>query len=460
MSVESNLEQFGVAEVIVSLKDVAPGATAGLAATEFQQQNLARYFTTSERSTRSLLAAASNKPHPGAYRVYEHLGIVLGTVNRMGWQGLKTDSRIASVDDAPKLSLIQPIRPIAAVAAPTTGPTWGIQKLAIPKLWDLGYRGRGMRIGHLDTGIDGKHPAFPQGAIAAFAEFDVLGNEVHKPKVTDSGDHGTHTAATLVGRPVKNFQFGVAPEAALYSAKVIEGGDVLARVLGGLNWCLGQQVQILSLSLGFRGYDPSFLPLIEALRARGVLPVVAVGNEGPGTSRSPGNYDNVLSVGATDNRDRVADYSSSQPFTRPLDPLVPDLVGPGSGVISALPGGGYQTLSGTSMATPHIAGLAALLWQAVPTATAIQIEQAILQSCRRPAAMPQNRSNRGMPDALSALKILNPSAVTKPKLKAAPKAKQPAAKSAPAKQVAQTKSMPRKPAQPKARQKKPKSTRR
>jgi len=168
------------------------------------------------------------------------------------------------------------------------------------------------------------------------------------------------------------------------------------------------------------------------------LPVVAVGNEGVDTSRSPGNYDNVLSVGASDRRNRVATYSSSQSIQRPQDPLVPDLVGPGSDVISAQPGKGYQLLSGTSMATPHIAGLAALLWQAAPTATHAEIERAILQSCKRPPSMPQGRANRGFPDALEALKILNPSAAAKPKPSASGKkpvaaAKKKAAQPGPAK---------------------------
>ena len=112
MSVEATLEQFGVAEVIVSLQAVPPGGMEGLAAaTEVKQRNLAQYFTTSDRATRSLLAATSNKPAPGPYRVYEHLGLVLGTVNKSGWAGLKADPQVADVEDAPQFSLIHPIRP-------------------------------------------------------------------------------------------------------------------------------------------------------------------------------------------------------------------------------------------------------------------------------------------------------------------------------------------------------------
>ena len=132
----------------------------------------------------------------------------------------------------------------------------------------------------------------------------------------------------------------------------------------------------------------------------------AVGNEGPGTSRSPGNYDDVLSVGAIDKNLLVADFSSSQKFTRPKNPLVPQLVAPGVGVISAKPGGGYQEMDGTSMATPHIAGLAALLMSAKPTKTADEVEKAIYASCQMQPGMLQSRANRGVPNAIRALDLL------------------------------------------------------
>jgi subtilisin family serine protease len=125
-----------------------------------------------------------------------------------------------------------------------------------------------------------------------------------------------------------------------------------------------------------------------------MLPVIAVGNEGAGTSRSPGNYPKALSVGAHDEHGAVADFSSSQRFQRRSQPLVPDLVGPGVAVVSADQGGGWHELSGSSMATPHVAGLAALLLQARPDATVDQLERAILTSATL-GAMDRERANRG-----------------------------------------------------------------
>jgi subtilisin family serine protease len=192
----------------------------------------------------------------------------------------------------------------------------------------------------------------------------------------------------------------------LASAAVIEGGQVVARVLGGMDWCVGQGVRVLSMSLGLRGSVNDFLPLTQILRARSVLPVFAVGNEGPGTSRSPGNYAESLSVGASDRGNNIADFSSSQRFRRARDPIVPDIVAPGLDVLSAKPGGGYQSMSGSSMATPHIAGLAALLFEANPAATVDQVEAAILDASHLEPGWSPERAGRGVPDARRALKIL------------------------------------------------------
>ena len=117
-----------------------------------------------------------------------------------------------------------------------------------------------------------------------------------------------------------------------------------------------------------------------------------------------------------------ASFSSSQRFLRRRDPLVPDLVGPGVDVISCVPGG-YARMSGTSMATPHIAGLAALLFQAKPTATADQVERAIFASCQLPAGMSSERANRGVPDGPRALAALLGTPATAPRAARSKKAK-------------------------------------
>jgi subtilisin family serine protease len=329
---------------------------------------------------------------------------MLGNINRDGLAALRRESSVVAVTGAPELSLIRPRAKSLAKAAGQTA--WGLDFLGIPEMWEKGFRGKGVIVAHLDTGADGKHPALKK-AIVKFAQFDNLGNEVKPaPDPFDSDEHGTHTAATIAGRPVKGFAMGVAPEAGLLSAMVIEGGNVIARVLGGMNWAIENEAKVLSMSLGIRGWVEDWVPIIQTLRARGVLPVIAVGNEGAGTSRSPGNYAESLSVGALDQSGAVADFSSSQKFLREKDPVVPDLVAPGVGIKSAVPKGGFAVMDGSSMATPHIAGLAALLFGASPGATVDQIEDAIFKSCKLLPGMTDLRAGRGAPNGPRALAIL------------------------------------------------------
>jgi subtilisin len=335
-------------------------------------------------------------------RQFDALGVVLGDVHKDGLDQLTRNPRVKYVGTSLNVSLIRPIDTTDAKLTAST--TWGIERLRVPHLWQAGYTGEGVRVGHLDTGVDGTHPAL-RAAVKGFLFTDADGFEVPGVAPFDTDAHGTHTAGTICGRAVNGKFIGVAPDAGLYSAAVIEGGNVVARILAGLDWVVRQQVKIVSISLGLRGWEDSFLELMIALRDRGILPVVAVGNEGPGTSRSPGNYPNVLSVGAISEANGVPDFSSSDMFSTPTTRIVPDLVAPGVAVVSAKAGGGYAQSRGTSMATPHIAGLAACLWQAKPNATADEIEMAIERSCTL-GNLPQERANLGVPDAVVAYERL------------------------------------------------------
>jgi subtilisin len=396
-SVQDQLKAFGVARVMCVLR--AAGAAAAVDASAVE-----KHFTMSELAPVAQLAAAIKKrvKTPSVIH-YPNLGVALGTVDRAGFQRLRADKQhVANVVAAPQLSMIRPTR--AAAAKLTTKHTWGIEALGVPKLWDQGFKGDGILVGHCDTGIDGAHAAL-KDAIASYAVFDDLGRQMKKPPkpAVDTGEHGTHTAGTIAGRPVNGKCIGVAPGAKLASATVIEGGDTTARVLGALDWCVSLGVRIVSMSLGIRGVGEEWRAITQVLRAKNILPIYAVGNEGPGTSRFPGNYPESLSVGAIDRNHKIADFSSSQRFARQDDPVVPDIVGPGVEILSAMPGGGYQEMDGSSMATPHIAGLAALLLQARPNATANDVETAIFQSCKLFPGLSPERAGKGLPNAVQAL---------------------------------------------------------
>jgi subtilisin len=402
--IEQQIAALGYAKVIVALKPDAAGLAAGASLISVGMGLQAFFLSPDRQRSLTFAALASNAP-PTPMRVYPHLGLAYGLVDAGGVRSLLEDNRVARIAEAAELSLIRPVTVAAVLPKTSSDATWGLKRLNVPTMWAHGYDGTGVIVGHLDTGVDGTHPALA-GAISDFAEFDFSGNQVQATVPHDSGEHGTHTAGTIVGRLTERGAFGVAPGARLASALVIEGGQVIPRILAGMEWLVSKKVRILSMSAGLRGTTDAFQEIVNALRNNGVLPIFAVGNEGVDTSRSPGNYANVLSVGACAENGTVADFSSSQKFARAEDPVVPDLVAPGVGVLSSIPAGKFAIMDGTSMATPHVAGLAALLLQAKPTATTDEIEAAILGSCLRPPSMPDNRANRGIPDAVRALQIL------------------------------------------------------
>ncbi len=437
-NIEQQLSATGEAQIIVMLAPPRAGLAAAVtAAAVAPSSDLLSCFKLTENSRWSMLArsmpfaaratgrtaaaaAAVARPQPTPVRVFKNLNVLIGNVDRAGLQAVAGHNEVVKITGTPRISLIAPTRKAAAKL--TTANTWGIERLRVPALWKQGLSGKAVKVAHLDTGVDGKHPALKSGAIAQFVQFDFVGNRVNPDPVPfDSGEHGTHTAGTIAGRPVQNKSIGVAPGAQLLSAMVIEGGDDVSRVLGGLDWAIENKPGVLSMSLGFPGIVNDFIDIFGVLRQHDILPCIAVGNEGPATSRSPGNYTDVVSVGACDINNQVADFSSSQRFDRPENPLVPDLLAPGVNVISAKPGGAFQAMDGTSMATPHTAGLSALLREAAPNRTAAEIEDAIYQSCKLPAGIPADRGNRGIPDAVAAFKLLTgidldaaPAASTKP----------------------------------------------
>jgi subtilisin family serine protease len=406
--VEEELRAREVTQAIVILER----DTVAAASTSFSSQAklLESHFVLDERSWSASLARVRSRASASLawnrrskVRTFQNIGVVLGDIHADGLAALRSHPAVRYVASSVSLSLIRPVHAVDTALEATT--TWGIDTLGLSDLWAAGWTGKGISVGHIDTGVDKSHPAL-QDAVAQFLMTDDEGFPVPNAPARDTDRHGTHTAGTIAGRPVNGRRVGVAPDAMLYSAAVIEGGNTVARILAGLDWAAGNSVKVVSMSLGVRGYRNDFYEIMRTLRDRGILPVVAVGNEGPGTSRSPGNYDVVLSIGACDQNRAVADFSSSESFSQPIPRQVPDLIAPGVGVISAKVGGGFLSMDGTSMATPHIAGLAAVLWEARQNATLDQIRDAIVQSCVLPAADTAERAGRGVPNGPRAYELL------------------------------------------------------
>jgi len=280
------------------------------------------------------------------------------------------------------------------------GQAWGLQRLNLQACWQRGFTGAGVRVGHLDTGVDGNHPALSDRVIG-FMEFDKEGCPVQGAQPRESGSHGTHTAGIICGKYV-----GAAPDAELCSGMVIEGGKCLVRVQAGLDWMLGCKVRVLCLFLGIPFNNPVFKIKLNCLKETGVLVIAPIGNRGSGHTCSPADYPGVLAVGAMNPMDRVAHFSGSGVFRRVSDYIKPNLVAPGTNILSSAPGGGFRLHSGTSMAAAYVAGIAAILFQAKPEATAVEVEQAILRTCTPLPESNELRCGRGLINPVKALDIL------------------------------------------------------
>ncbi|MEX1020936.1 MAG: S8 family serine peptidase [Litorilinea sp.] len=305
------------------------------------------------------------------------------------------------------------------------GVTWGLEHLEIPNLWSRS-RGRDISVGVLDTGVYGNHPAL-NGRVRDFVVIDPLGRRISAAPMFDGGIHGTHVCGTIAGgRTPEGVAIGVAPEADLYVAGVLMGDSTLRTLFEGIDWAVEKGVDIINMSLGFNYHEPMFTKVFEILIDQyEILPVVSVGNEYLGNSSSPGNSHNALAVGAVEKMGRnkvdVAFFSSGASLVFPTDEenkvvTKPDVVAPGVQVFSCIPpmlrpGGAflYTYMNGTSMASPHVAGLAALLMGAHPKASVPEIVQAIKETSRHPggeAARPDNRWGYGLIDPKEAMAAL------------------------------------------------------
>ncbi|MFI5867770.1 S8 family peptidase [Streptomyces sp. NPDC051546] len=298
------------------------------------------------------------------------------------------------------------------------------RQIGADKAWAAGYDGTGVKIAILDTGIDTGHPDLA-GRVLAAADFSESGS------TADRYGHGTHVASIAAGTGAKSGgkYKGVAPGAKLLNGKVLgdDGFGSDSGILAGIEWAAAQGAQVVNLSLGgpdAPGVDPVEAAVNQLSADKGILFAVAAGNDGksgPGTIDSPGSADAALTVGGVDKADVLADFSGTGP--RADDGAVkPDVTAPGVGITAAAAVGsaierkvgqnpaGYLTLSGTSMATPHAAGAAALLKQQHPTWTGAQIK-GILTGSAEPG--PYNAFQQGT-GRISAGRALGQSVVAEP----------------------------------------------
>jgi serine protease AprX len=355
--------------------------------------------------------------------------------------------RLAGLDEVETI-LFDPTRPMLEAesevparrarhrtAGVTATPAWSVSWIGAPAVWDQGYRGAGVLVAIIDTGVDYNHPDLAAriwtnaGEIPGNA-IDDDGNgvvdDVHGyDSANDDGDplddngHGTHVGGSVAGDGAGGTITGVAPEASLMAVKVLGagGGGTFAGIMAGVEYALENGAQVLNLSLGGLCTSPATRALLranaDAVAAAGISMCVASANDRckqrpPNLVRSPGDapppwlspdqppigaLGGVTTVGATGNlSDQVTTFSSPGPVDwsqpagygdwRICDPgtpniglIKPDVSAPGLDVISTILGGGYGNNSGTSMATPHVAGLAALILSRNPQLTSAEVHE-------------------------------------------------------------------------------------
>ncbi|MFO7949412.1 MAG: S8 family peptidase [Candidatus Fermentibacteraceae bacterium] len=286
---------------------------------------------------------------------------------------------------------------------------WGVSQINAPDVWSMGYEGEGAIIGVIDTGVDYNHSDLgnnmwhdtPAGEHYGYDFYDGDDDPM------DDYGHGTHCAGSVAGDGTAGTETGVAPSATIMALRINYYTGGYPTWIEAMEWATDRDVPILTMSLGTSPVGNATLREAEEdLLTAGVYHSVAAGNDGPGggtilasgdcpppwfhpDQTYEGGTSAVVTVGATDSGDNIASFSSRGPVTwwgsvapwndySDSSPLIdPDISGPGVDVYSTQLGGGYTTMSGTSMATPHLAGVVALMLSANPDLTVAQTDSII-----------------------------------------------------------------------------------
>jgi len=243
--------------------------------------------------------------------------------------------------------------------APLGGDLWNLDMIGAPEAWATnangpGATGKGVTIAVVDTGIDYNHLEF-EGRIRAGYDF-VDGDSIAE----DSNGHGTHVAGTIAAAKDGRGMTGVAHDAKIMPIRVFDenGAGYLSDVIRGVRWATNNGADVINLSLGGTGYSQAMADAIRHASSRGTVVVMAAGNEGGASPEYPAAHaiDHGIAVGAVQRDGRLANFSN-----RAGSQLLDYVTAPGVGITSTLPGNRYGRYSGTSMAAPHVAGVAGLL---------------------------------------------------------------------------------------------------
>jgi uncharacterized repeat protein (TIGR01451 family) len=296
---------------------------------------------------------------------------------------------------------------------------WGVERIRADQVWHtLGVSGTGVVVANMDSGVDWRHPALqpsyrgydPKGFHQHAGNwYDATGGGALYP--VDGNGHGSHTMGTLAGQD----GIGVAPGARWIAVRAFNSTGLAydSWLHAGFEWLLAPEgdpdlaPHLVSNSWGNNvGASTIFQDDLDALRAAGIFPIFSAGNSGPdrGTVGSPASLPGAFAVGATDQDDEVANFSSRGPS--PWGQVRPHVAAPGVNVNSALPGGSYAPKNGTSMAAPHVAGTVALMMSAQPNLTITQTAYILTRTAvPLSGSVPNNDTGYGRVDAYAAVAL-------------------------------------------------------
>ena len=343
---------------------------------------------------------------------------VAATVDAEALDALAAHPAVASVTLDTEIVLDLPT--LTEVGEPRL-PAWSLDQINAPTVWgEYGTRGAGVVVGVIDTGVDFTHPALAAAWRGNDGDLDAswhVSTGENYPVPGDGSGHGTHVAGSILGAPPGEV-IGVAPQARWIASKGLNdaGNGSASGLLASFEWMLApggdpaNAPHVVNNSWGSPGQPNStvFWEAVEMWVAAGIVPVFANGNDGPGdsTASAPGSFPHTIGVGATDEHDRLAWFSSRGPIVWDGVPhQKPQVSAPGWQVLSSLPGGGYGLASGTSMAAPHVTGVVALMLSANPTLTIDQIRTGLevtARSAPHMAALPEGYG-AGVVDAHAAV---------------------------------------------------------
>ena len=331
---------------------------------------------------------------------------------------------VTELAEQPEVATITLDASIAAPASVASGaaPEPNVGLVNAPALWDLGYRGTGVVVANMDTGVDVGNPELgPRWRGGSNSWYDPNGQ--HPTTPTDVSGHGTWTMGVMVGGEAGGTAVGMAPDAQWIAVKIFKdnGTAQTSKIHQGFQWLLdpdgnaatpdAPHVVNNSWTLGNPGCSLEFEQDLANLRAAGILPVFAAGNYGPSssTSASPSNNPSTLAVGETNTSDAIQSESSRGPSACGEPSTVfPELVAPGVNIRTTDLFGLYTSQTGTSLSAPHVTGALALLLQAFPNASADDQEAALLNGAIDLGTQgPDNAYGFGRLDILAAYQLFS-----------------------------------------------------